>query len=374
MIVLVDAFNLKSGGGTLHLRKILEDPNILSKYAQKIYLLGDSYIGTNLPLPSNVEKILVPCRLGSFSVLLFRLIKYKRLLRNLNIDIVFNPSGVVSNLKCKTVLMSHNMLIHERVERRRYGFSWLFFKFEILDYLQSRAFKQADGIVFLSKYARGIVCDKLGLDEKKYPVINHGVSREFFREIISRNEIESYSKPFKFLYVSNITVYKHQLVLVKVISELIEEGLDISIDLVGGKYEPYYAKVKPYLSDRIRYLGKKDYSEMNKVYALADGIVFASSCENMPNILIEGLLSGKPSLVSCLGPNPEFCASSTLLFDPLSEVDLKCKIVDFINNSKLREISARDNQENAMHYSWENCAVETWTYITEINEGGRKIG
>ena len=59
----------------------------------------------------------------------------------------------------------------------------------------------------------------------------------------------------------------------------------------------------------IKFYGAMPYEKLNEFYGGADIGLFASSCENMPNILVENMAAGLP--IACSG-NATFSASISL--------------------------------------------------------------
>ena len=66
------------------------------------------------------------------------------------------------------------------------------------------------------------------------------------------------------------------------------------------------------------YAGAVPFEQIEHAYHKADGFIYASTCENMPNIVIEAMSSGLPILSSNYGPMPEFLKDACLYFDPTS--------------------------------------------------------
>ena len=74
------------------------------------------------------------------------------------------------------------------------------------------------------------------------------------------------------------------------------------------------------------FLGGIAFDEIHHCYMSSDAFVFASSCENLPNILIEAMASGMPIICSSLGPMPEVLGEQGLYFDPFEPETLKSGI------------------------------------------------
>jgi glycosyltransferase involved in cell wall biosynthesis len=64
----------------------------------------------------------------------------------------------------------------------------------------------------------------------------------------------------------------------------------------------------------------------------SDIFVFASSCENMPNTLIEGMAAGLKIACSSRGPMPEVLKDAGYYFDPESPVSISKAIEQIILN------------------------------------------
>jgi glycosyltransferase involved in cell wall biosynthesis len=99
----------------------------------------------------------------------------------------------------------------------------------------------------------------------------------------------------------------------------------------------------------------------------ADLFIFASSCENMPNTLLEAMSSGLPIACSDRGPMPEVLQDGGVYFDPEDEHSISTAVEQLIINSTLRKTVADRGKTLANQYSWQRCARETWEYIYYIS-------
>lgn len=79
------------------------------------------------------------------------------------------------------VTMSHNMLPFEWKELFRYRFSFMTLKLLILRYAQKASFKNSDGLIFLTDYAKNNIlkCINKSFDEN-FKIIPHGIDSQFF--------------------------------------------------------------------------------------------------------------------------------------------------------------------------------------------------
>jgi glycosyltransferase involved in cell wall biosynthesis len=207
----------------------------------------------------------------------------------------------------------------------------------------------------------------------KTAVIPHGIAPRFAARPRPQRSITEYSaeKPFRVLYVSIIDLYKHQWHLVEAVARLRQAGLPVALDLVGPRSEPAFARLNDALSrfdpegSFVRYLGAVPHAEMQASYAEADLCVFASSCENMPNILLEGMASGLPIVCSDRGPMPEVLGDAGAYCDPENPDDIARAIRGLVVAPELRSRLAWASFTRSQAYSWQRCAAGTLGFLRE---------
>jgi len=238
---------------------------------------------------------------------------------------------------------------------------------------QGATFRRADGLIFLSKYAYYVINKTLGLAENKTAIIPHGVDDRFRQKPRKQRPISSYSAehPFRLLYVSQIEPYKHQWKIIKAVWKLREEGLPITLDLVGhsGNGMKHLKEAIFRFDPRgifIFYRGMVPYNEIHTVYHQADIFVFGSSCENMPNVLLEAMASGLPIASSNRGPMPEIMGDGGIYFDPENTDDIVTALRTLLEDPDLREQKAWDAYQQAQEFSWTRCASETFSFLSHV--------
>lgn len=270
--------------------------------------------------------------------------------------------------------MSRNLLPFEWDEARRYGMSWQLLRNVLLRWSQSRAFRKADGLIFLTEYARSMVQEQVKDMKGRSTIIPHGVDTRFFRPVRCQKPMKAYSwnEPLRCLYVSIVDVYKHQWHVAEAVATLRREGIPVVLDLVGPAYPPALRRLRRVIrrvdpqEEFIRYQGPVPYSELSRCYHDADLFVFASSCENMPNILLEAMASGLPIASSGCGPMPEILGDSGVYFDHEDPVAIARALHVLVENPGLREHCAVLAQQRARQYSWDRCAKETLSFLVEV--------
>lgn len=94
-----------------------------------------------------------------------------------------------------------------------------------------------------------------------------------------------------FIHVGRITEAKNQIMLCRAVSELIAEGYDISLVIVGVNQDTnIFSEIKSFLSERVVYLGER--TNIRELLYEADAMCLSSIWEGMPIILLESLSVG----------------------------------------------------------------------------------
>jgi glycosyltransferase involved in cell wall biosynthesis len=272
--------------------------------------------------------------------------------------------------------MSRNMLPFDWRELRRYGLSRMALRLLLLRFGQSRTFAHADGLIFLTEYAREAVGQVARLPARVC-VIPHGVEERFRIAPRVQRPLASYSmeQPMRALYVSIIDVYKHQWHVAEAVQRLRSEGLPLAIDFVGPAYPPALLRFEAALrrldpaGQYLRYAGGVPFSTLHELHHDADLFVFASSCENMPNVLLEGMAAGLPIACSTRGPMPEVLGGAGVTFDPERPEEIASALRRLAQDDVLRRRCAEAASARAQQFSWERCARETLAFIAATAQG-----
>jgi glycosyltransferase involved in cell wall biosynthesis len=347
----------------------------LQKGIEKVVVFASQKVLKQLPEDNVIQKITFSAfNKGLFHRVWFQLFGYDKNIKQ-HCDILFSITGdYLGNFK-PVVGMSRNMLLYERDIWEEIKHPKEILRFWLNYQKQKRCFKNASGIIFISQYAKDYVSKKLNLRNKQIAVIHHGISPRFQEEVRKQFPIKNYSdnNPFKLLYVSTVHVYKHQWNLVEAVDLLRKKGYPIVLDLVGGViFEPAGKKLRKIIQKTdpqhkfIHYHGHIPYDKIDEFYKKADGIVYASTCENMPNILIESMASGLPIVCSNKQPMPEFLKENGFYFDAKNVESISNAIEEMLLNPEKRESMAKRNFEEVKKYSWEITANGTFSFLEEI--------
>jgi glycosyltransferase involved in cell wall biosynthesis len=367
----IDTANLRGGGGLTHLVELLRHADPRASGIEQVTVWGSA--ATLALLPHDREWLALVEQQELEGGLRARLAWQRGPLTELAraaCDVLFVPGGAYGGRFHPYVTMCRNMLPFDLREAARYGASWMFVRLLLLRWAQRRAFRNADGMIYLNDYVRGLV-DR-GHAPETTTVVPHGVSERFRFPPRPQRPIGDYNEehPFTILYTSIIDVYKHQWNVAAAVIKLREEGLPVVLRLAGGNYPPSMKRLRAVLAHDTRNVvelaGEIRHAALPELYQAADLFVFASTCENMPNILMEAMAAGLPIASSGHPPMPQFLGDAGIYFDPNQPDDIARAIRTLIADPALRTTLAERAFARAAQYSWERCARETFDFLAAI--------
>ncbi|PUE59628.1 hypothetical protein B9Z44_08605 [Limnohabitans curvus] len=367
MKIVINALSARLGGGQTYLKNLLahlpEYPDLsILIYAPDSLCLPDSHQirrgSTNWPTDNPIlrtlwEKFVLP-----------------RILVKENAQILFCPGGIITSCVpsgCKTVTMFRNMIPFDPVALARVPLGLQKLRNVILKQIMLRSMATADLTIFISDYARSIIKD---LTHIRNPVtIPHGINNIF------RTHSQKLLRPSwlpigeYLLYVSRFDVYKHQLEVVEgfaAMPQVLSSGYKLL--LVGELDEVLVRRVKDLarqkgLEDQILVVGPIDYGDLPAAYHHAKVNLFASSCENCPNILLEALGAGRPVLSSDVMPMPEFGANAVSYFSPTDPKSICEALIQVLENENISKALARAAARRSEEFDWISTSRATWGEI-----------
>ena len=160
----------------------------------KIYIYASKKILNNLPdHPNFLKRNSTLLNKSRYHRIFFQTFLFDKILKK-ECDILFSVTGDYIGSFRPYVGMSQNMMLYEREfwreiknfkERGKFYFN---FK------RQQKCFKNAEGIIFLSNYAKKYISNALDLKNKITTIIHHGISNKFISEKLEIETLKNYSK------------------------------------------------------------------------------------------------------------------------------------------------------------------------------------
>ena len=375
--IVINALSARRGGGQTYIRNLLACLDESHKY---IVLVG----------PYN-SRLFEKAAAGKFYIRLYdcgRLNVYPlwrlfweyftlpKLLRTWKADVYYAAGGgtfvrVPKGIASATII--RNMLPFDPKERSRFPFfSLARLKLALLKYIALYAVKRSDKVVFISEYSKKIVTESIPEAARKGQVIYHGIDSHFFTPQAADFDFSRFGvkRDEFYLYVSAFNHYKAQAELAREWGFLVKNEFPYPL-LLTGFLEPGYTNyVRRTISnlgleDKVIITGPVSYEKLPAYYAGARSLVFASSCECCPNILLEMMASGKPIFCSQFSPMPEIGGKNLIYFDPYQRGSLSEKILQAEKDfESLRNVGIL-NRKRAETFRWQESADQTVQFLID---------
>ena len=379
MIFGINAARARSGGAKTHLTGILNECGPTRHMFAEVHIWSYPALLNALPNQPWLIKHSPPELERSMAKQLYwERFSLPKALQQAGCNVLLNlDAGTVCRFR-PAVTMSRDMLSYEPGEIKRFGLSKACLRLILLRYMQNSSLQAAEGVVFLTQYAAHMIQQSCGA-LSRVAIIPHGVGDAFKKAHPVQSWPLNNARPIRCLYVSPVWEYKHQCVVVRAIERLRRFGYEITLDFVGTGSDLALSKLKKQikLSDPrgifVHVIGHVPQSELANTLANADVFVFASSCENMPNTLLEAMSVGLPIACSNRGPMPEILQDGGVYFDPEDTVSIANAIEQIITDDGLRTRVSQQARALSGLFSWQQCTDKTLAFMAETLKLDRDV-
>jgi len=373
MVVLgVNASRARSGGAVAHILGVFSSKSINRPGQVCIHIWSYPELLKQLPSVPWIVKHTSP--LGSSSILYqlwWEFWRLPTLLKFFGCNILLNiDAGSVCGF-APAVTMSRDMLSYEKGEIQRFGWGASRIRLLLLRYIQNSSFRRADGVIFLSKYAAEKIQEISGHVEC-FKLIPHGINTCFETSMPCRMPLPSDLVPIRLLYISNVDHYKHHCEVVEATKILRNRGFNVILSLVGGGHGGARKKLEEQIniSDPDgKFVTLDEFLspiDLKMYYSRSNVFIFASSCENLPNTLLEAMSTGAAIACSIRGPMPEILANGGLYFNPEDPYSIAKAVEDIIEDETTRSRIMMRSKMLASSFSWERCSRETLDFVEYV--------
>ena len=376
MNILIDTIEKYSGGYITYLKGLLSKSYILEDVT--IYLLCSKYFFNKFDnLNKNIKHINKSIYFKSIIHVIYfhkKFIPY--IVKDYKIDVLFLSSGTfnfLNNIGIPVVTTCLNVHPFIQEEVNKYKISKFRFKLELMNFFMKSSFKKSDGIIYHSKFAKKIVNKQI-----RYPInviIPIGVNSKYYKEP-EKKEFES-KLTINLLYVSSVFLYKHQWNVIKSVYKLMQKSKyknKFKLKLIGNGENIAMNKTFNCLNE----LNNPDYIEfiydlptpyenLHLEYKNCDIFVFASTCENLPNNLLEAMASGNPIACSKKEPMTDILGDAAEYFTAHDIDSIANSIENIINNPSLSLERSQKAYEISKTYTWEECTKKTFNFFNISN-------
>lgn len=373
IVLGIDASRNRSGGAKAHLIGILTECDPKKHDIAEIHVWAFKSLLEKLPNhpwlikhnPRELEQSL-------FKQLLWQATSLAHEARLAGCNILFTTDASTLCFFKPMVVLSQDMLSYEPGVMRYFGYGLSRLRLLVILVLQNLAFRRAEGVIFLTEYAAKVIQKSCGV-LTNFICIPHGVDSMFKLDRAVTSLSDNKKPPTRCVYVSNTEMYKHQWVVVKAISMLRKQGYDLTCTLVGGGTGTAQKLLQEILAKEDpngTFINQYDFLPHQRLPNLLkemDLFVFASSCENMPVTLIEGMSLGLPIACSNRGPMPEVLVDGGVYFDPEDQYAIAEAIEKIIKSPSLSTSIANRAHSLSKQYNWKRCSDETLAFICKTS-------
>ncbi len=370
--IVVEALSALQGGGQTYIK------NLCAHYSNypdtQVYLLVPHGLAKGIPDTDGIS-VVVPefATKGVLHRFVWNKVCLPRFLRRVNANVLYCTGGSIATRHvgtCRLVVAFRNMLPFMPSERKRFPLGYIRIRLWLLRMIQGSSFQDADLVVYISNFAKSIIEQSIPKITGQSVVIPHGIS-DFF--LMPQLPPQNINLPDGYvLYVSILDFYKAQVEVVVAWAKLREKRkTNEKLLLIGPEYPPYGNKVRQTiaqygLQDEVLLLGSVPYNDLPAYYQHAKVNIFASSCENCPNILLEMLAAGRPVLCSNYLPMPEFGGDAVEYFNPYKPDELAFSLQSVLDDHAKIQTMGKLARQRAEKYSWKVSAARTWDVLHNL--------
>jgi glycosyltransferase involved in cell wall biosynthesis len=370
MKIVVNAFSARLGGGQTYLR------NLFAHLPHRDDLEVLVFAAKGLALPPHPCVRLADVRWPTANPLtraLWEQFVLPRLLRRERADVLFCPGGVVATRVpkgCRVVTMFRNMIPFDPVLLARMPWGLQRLRNLVLSHVLLRSMVGADLTIFISDHARAVIEARVHVPAAV--TIPHGIADAFRTHDLTLPRPAGAPAGAYLLYVSRFDIYKHHTEVVRGYASLPAATREChQLLLLGEVNLPEAVRVarlveKLGLLGQVHMPGAVPHEELPAYYRHAHAVLFASSCENCPNILLEALGAGQPVLSSNVMPMPEFGGEAPVYFSPFAPASIATAIRSVLDNPARADRAAGAALVRSRRYDWSRTGAETWRRIFEL--------
>ena len=359
----IDASRLKSGGGVLHLIKLLE----LEKYSNFDKIIVYTYQNSEFEKFKS-QKIIIKTH-PYINKNIFYQIFWQRYLLKKQISSDHLLFTIDSTSFCK--FKKNVVLNQDLIGFQKGSLKYFSFKNKVVSYMKylvaKNAIKNSVANIFTTKYALDEVVKKIG-SIKNANVIPHGIDSEF---LIKKINYDISKSSLKVIYISSILDYKNHKYLISALNNLSTKKKVIAYFIGGGDLSLINKLKTQSINNKGNIFHFPGFLKREEVFNLTrscDIALFLSSVECFGITLLEYMRMGMPIICSNESSMPETLEDGGLLVSPFDEASIINAITDFELNHNKRLILAEKAFNNSIKYSWNNTIKKTYSLLNKIYE------
>ncbi|HEU4619273.1 MAG TPA: glycosyltransferase [Gammaproteobacteria bacterium] len=296
-------------------------------------------------------------------------VKVPRAVRELGIDVLFNPKySVPLRASCPTAWVCHGLDWYVMPEASR-RLDRLNHRFMIPRYAA-----KSDAIFAVSETTRAHLIEYLGVPAERIHTVYSGLS-DAFTSRPSGETLDEVRKrlnlPPRFLLYSG-AVYppKNFTRLVRAYA-LVGPPRGVPLVIAGGtnRFLSAHELLEPRRLDIEQWVhpvGWLESRDLAAVYRMADGLLLPSLYESVGMPVMEAMACGCPTLTANRHGTRELYAGATVLVDPESVEDIAAGIVRLLEDRGLRASLRAAGYERSRRFNWRRAAAQVLRVLESL--------
>jgi len=358
MHLLVDALSVNNLSGRHVLAGHVREIAAHSTRTRLTMLVSAANEASFADLPAKITRCVAPVGGDWLQRVAWQWRHGSRLCRELGVDAIFSPSGMLSAgmPRPQLVLAQNPWPMVARGEDTRAAMKSL---------LQRQAFARAQRdaavMAFNSRYMQQLYADRFGARTSESVVAHQGIEEALFaqgKSFVARGG----RKPIV-LCVSVMARHKAVEVLVRAFAQLRGQVPEASLVLVGGWPDAgYRAEIETLvasleLGDAVRIAGHVPEAELRGLYGNARVFCLPSRCESFGIPAVEAQAFGTPAVVASGTAAPEIVGQGGVAV-PQDDVEATREALSrfFGDEEDWRRLS-REARANAERFHWRSCSA-----------------
>lgn len=227
--------------------------------------------------------------------------------------------------------------------------------------------KSAAHIITISEATKQDIEKAYGIASSKITAAYPGFKSQVYKPVGNKTQIEEVKKKYKIagpylIYVGTIQPRKNLMRLIEAFKniekvKLVIVGKTTGLGRQGWKFQEILDKPKELgIEERVIFTGFAPDEDLKYLINGSLAFILPSLWEGFGIPVVDAMACGVPVLTSNVSSLPEVVGDAGLTFDPYSIKDMESKILEVINNSKLREELIKKGLKRVNKFSWEKMA------------------
>lgn len=235
-----------------------------------------------------------------------------------------------------------------------------------LDKVVPRSVKQATHVLADSQATKNDLIELYKTPEDKITVLLSGVDERFIPVIDIdllnqvRQKYELNDKKY-ILSVGTVQPRKNYSRVIRSLSQLRQQGLDIHYAIAGGKGwledEMYQTIDETNMRDYVHLLGFVDDEDLPALYTSSELLIITSLYEGFGLPILEAMACGIPVITSNLSSLPEVAGDAAILINPLDTHTITDAVYTLLTDTPKYSTLAAMGHQQAQKFSWEKSAI-----------------